>query len=64
MKFTNVITKIEFNQEDIRTALADYIDLNHHRPTLAESIRKNKFKIVNSPDGSFSIKVLSVKQNS
>lgn len=64
MKFTNVITKIEFSEEDLCTALADYVDLNHHRPTLAESIRKNKFKIINSPDGGFSIKVLSVKQNS
>lgn len=61
MKFINVVTKIEFSQEDIRIALADYVDLNHHRPGLAESIRKNKFKIINSPDGSFSIKVLSVK---
>lgn len=64
MKFTNVVTKIEFSQEDIRTALADYVDLNHHRPGLAESIRKNKFKIISSPSGNFSIKVLSVKQNS
>ncbi len=61
MKFTNVITKIEFSQEDIRTALADYVDLNHHRPGLADSIRKNKFKVTESPNGNFSIKVTSAK---
>ena len=61
MKFTNVMTKIEFSEEDLRTALADYVDLNHHRPNLAESIRNNKFKVSRSEGGAFSLKVLANK---
>lgn len=57
MKFTNVITKIDFEQDDIRQALADYIDFYHHKPDLAASIRKNSFKVTSSPTGKFSIKV-------
>ncbi len=57
MKFTNVVTKIEFGKEDIRRALADYIDLEFHRPDLAKSIRENKFKLTSSDSGDFSIKV-------
>tara|TARA_R110002096_G_scaffold416804_2_gene620154 strand:- start:456 stop:641 length:186 start_codon:yes stop_codon:yes gene_type:complete len=57
MKFTNVVTKIEFGKEDIRRALADYVDLEFHRPDLARSIRENKFKLTSSDTGDFSIKV-------
>lgn len=61
MKFVSVVTKIEFTQDDICTALADYVDLNFHRPELADNIRKNKFKVAKSPTDFFSISVLSVK---
>jgi hypothetical protein len=57
MKFTNVVTKIEFGKEDIKRALADYVDLEFHRPDLAKSIRENKFKLTTSASGEFSIKV-------
>jgi hypothetical protein len=61
VKFTNVMTKIEFSEEDLRIALADYVDLNHNRPKLAESIRNNNFKVSRSKNGAFSLKVLATK---
>ena len=57
MKFTNVITKIDFSEEDLRQALADYVDFYHHKPELAESIRRNSFKRCHSSTSKFSIKV-------
>jgi len=55
------MTKIEFSEEDLRIALADYVDLNHNRPKLAESIRNNNFKVSRSKNGAFSLKVLATK---
>jgi len=57
VKFTSVITKIDFDLEDVRVALADYVDLNYNKPQLAARIRKNQFKVVDSPNGKFSIKL-------
>ena len=59
MKFTNVITKIDFSEEDLRQALADYVDFYHHKPDLAASIRSNSFSRCKSTTGKFSIKVRS-----
>mgnify|MGYP003656398632 FL=1 len=57
MKFTNVITKIDFTDEDLRQALADYVDFYHHKPDLAESIRRNSFQRCRDSTSKFSIKV-------
>jgi len=57
MKFTNVITKIDFSDEDLRNALADYVDFYHHKPELADSIRRNRFQRCESSTSKFSIKV-------
>lgn len=57
MKFTNVITKIDFTDEDLRQALADYVDFYHHQPELAESIRRNYFQRCSDQTSRFSIKV-------
>jgi hypothetical protein len=57
MKFTDVITKIDFSDEDLRQALADYVDFYHHKPELARSIREKSFARCKSESGKFSIKV-------
>lgn len=57
MKFTNVITKVDFSDEDLRQALADYVDFYHNKPDLAKSIREKSFTRCESEPGKFSIKV-------
>lgn len=57
MKVTSTAVRVAFSSKDIREALADYVDLNHHRPDLAKYIRSNKFKVEASPKGSFVIKM-------
>jgi len=57
MKFTSTNVRIDFDSDDLREALADYVDLNHHRPDLAKYIRKNKFKVIASSRGKFTINV-------
>ena len=44
MKFTTVVTKVDFDLDEVRFALADYVDFYHHKPKLAENIRNNKWK--------------------
>lgn len=58
MKFTTVVTKVDFDLDDVRFALADYVDFYHHKPKLAENIRNNKFKVVESEKDKFSIKII------
>lgn len=57
MKIISTAIKLSFSSKDIREALADYVDLNHHRPDLARRIRSNNFKVEDSPKGSFVIKM-------
>ena len=58
MKFTTVVTKVDFDLDEVRFALADYVDFYHHKPKLAENIRNNKFKVVESEKDKFSIKII------
>ena len=58
MKFTTVVTKVDFDLDEVRFALADYVDFYHHKPQLAENIRNNKFKVVESEKDKFSIKII------
>jgi hypothetical protein len=58
VKFTTVVTKVDFDLDDVRFALADYVDFYHHKPKLAENIRNNKFKVVESEKDKFSIKII------
>lgn len=57
MKIISTVVKLFFDSKDIREALADYVDLNYHRPDLAKQIRSNNFKVEDSPKGSFVIKM-------
>lgn len=58
MKFTTVVTKVDFDLDEVRFALADYVDFYHHKPKLAENIRNNKFKVVESEKDKFSIRII------
>jgi len=58
VKFTTVVTKVDFDLDEVRFALADYVDFYHHKPKLAENIRNNKFKVVESEKDKFSIKII------
>jgi hypothetical protein len=57
MKFTNTVTRIEFSEEDLTRALADYVDLEYNRPNLADKIRNKQFSISKHPNTPFSIEV-------
>lgn len=57
MKFTKTTTRIEFSEEDLTRALADYVDLEYNRPNLADKIRNNHFKVDRDPRRPFSIEV-------
>ena len=57
MKFTNTTTRIEFSEEDITKALADYVDLEYNRPKLANKIRNKSFKVNRTEGHPFSIDV-------
>jgi len=58
VKFTTVVTKVDFDLDEVRFALADYVDFYHHKPKLAENIRNNKFKVVESEKDKFSIRII------
>ena len=45
MKFKSVITHVDFEFDEVRFALADYVDFYHNKPGLAEKIRENKFEV-------------------
>lgn len=57
MKFTNTTTRIEFSEDDITKALADYVDLEYNRPKLANKIRNKSFKVNRREGHPFSIDV-------
>lgn len=58
MKFESEITKVDFDLDEVRFALADYVDFYHNKPQLAEAIRENKFKVVESEKDKFSIRII------
>jgi hypothetical protein len=58
MKFESVITKVDFEFDEIRYALADYVDFYHNKPKLAEDIRENKFEVDRTKKGKFSIRII------
>ncbi len=58
MKFESVITKVDFEFDEIRYALADYVDFYHNKPKLAEDIRENKFEVDRTKKGKFSISII------
>lgn len=57
MKFTNTSTRIEFSEEDLTKALADYVDLEFNRPKLANKIRSKRFTVNRKTNHPFSIDV-------
>jgi len=58
VKFESEITKVDFDLDEVRFALADYVDFYHNKPKLAEKIRENKFKVVKSEKDKFSIRII------
>jgi hypothetical protein len=58
VKFESTITKVDFDLDEVRFALADYVDFYHHKPELAEAIRENKFKVIESEKDKFSIRII------
>ena len=58
MKFESVITHVDFEFDEVRYALADYVDFYHNKPKLAESIRANKFKVDRTKKDKFSIRII------
>jgi hypothetical protein len=58
VKFESEITKVDFDLDEVRFALADYVDFYHNKPQLAEAIRENKFKVVESEKDKFSIRII------
>ncbi len=58
MKFESVITKVDFEFDEIRYAVADYVDFYHNKPKLAEDIRENKFEVDRTKKGKFSIRII------
>jgi hypothetical protein len=58
MKFESVITNVDFEFDEVRHALADYVDFYHNKPTLAEDIRNNKFAVDKTQKDKFSIRII------
>jgi hypothetical protein len=58
VKFESVITKVDFEFDEVRYALADYVDFYHNKPQLAEKIRENKFEVVPAQKDKFSIRIV------
>jgi hypothetical protein len=58
MKFETEVTKVDFELDEVRFALADYVDFYHNKPKLAEAIRENKFKVISSEKDKFSIRII------
>ena len=58
MKFESIITKVDFEFDEVRYALADYVDFYHNKPHLAEKIRENKFEVVPAQKDKFSIRIV------
>jgi len=58
MEFKNLQTRIYFDSNDIRQALADYVDFYHNKPDLARKILANECSRAPSAEGMF---VLDVK---
>jgi hypothetical protein len=58
VKFKNLQTRIYFDRNDIRQALADYVDFYHNKPELAKKILANECSRAPSANGMF---VLDVK---
>tara|TARA_R110000751_G_scaffold250710_1_gene350229 strand:- start:302 stop:481 length:180 start_codon:yes stop_codon:yes gene_type:complete len=58
MKFESEVTKVDFEFDEVRFALADYIDFYHNKPKLAEAIRANNFKVISSEKDKFSIRII------
>jgi hypothetical protein len=58
VKFESVITKVDFEFDEVRYALADYVDFYHNKPQLAEKIRENKFEVVSDQRDKFSIRIV------
>ncbi len=58
MKFESIITHVDFEFDEVRYALADYVDFYYNKPKLAEDIRANKFKVDNTKKDKFSIKII------
>ncbi len=58
MKFESVITNVDFEFDEVRHALADYVDFYHNKPNLAENIRKNKFAVDKTQKDKFSIRII------
>jgi len=57
MKFETVVTHVDFEFDEVRYALADYVDFYHNKPRVAEDIRNNKFEIDRTKKGKFSIRI-------
>ena len=58
MEFKNLKTRIYFDRDDIRQALADYVDFYHNKPELAKKILAKECVRAPSAKGMF---VLDVK---
>ena len=58
MKFESVITNVDFEFDEVRYALADYVDFYHNKPKLAENIRNNKFSVDKTQKDKFSIRII------
>jgi hypothetical protein len=58
MKFKSVITHVDFEFDEVRFALADYVDFYHNKPGLAEKIRENKFEVDHKEKDKFSIRII------
>lgn len=58
MKFESVITNVDFEFDEVRHALADYVDFYHNKPALAEDIRGNKFSVDKTQKDKFSIRII------
>jgi len=58
VKFESVITKVNFEFDEVRFALADYVDFYHNKPQLAEKIRENKFEVDHTEKDKFSIRII------
>ena len=64
MKFKNLQTRIYFDTNDIRQALADYVDFYHNRPELAKKIMSNNCRKGPSVNGVFVLDVGAPKDDS
>ena len=57
MEFKNLQTRIYFDRNDIRQALADYVDFYHNKPELAKRIMSSKCTRGPSGNGIFVLDV-------